>query len=53
LPERLSAEEVIRRIDDWLQRLGDLFAQIKAWCDENGWSVTSGQPIQMNEEPMR
>lgn len=49
---QITAEDVDRRVDDWLRRLDGLFAEIKTWANANGWSVEDGAPIPMHEEPM-
>jgi hypothetical protein len=43
-PEELSPEYVRRRIDDWLERLENLFAEIKLWAKNNDWSAEEGAP---------
>lgn len=44
---KITAEHVNRRVEDWLQRLDDLFTEIKTWASANGWSVEDGEPIPM------
>lgn len=48
----ITAEYVNQRVEDWLQRLGDLFGQIKAWAKASGWSTEGGAAIPMHEELM-
>ncbi len=48
----ITPEYVNRRVDDWLTRLDDLFAQIRVWASANGWTVTDGGPAPMREELM-
>lgn len=49
----ITAEYINRRVEDWLQRLGVLFKDIKDWAAANGWSVQDETPIPMNEELMQ
>jgi hypothetical protein len=49
----VTAESVNERLDDWLQRLNALFAQIKTWAASIGWTVEDGAPILMHEEMMQ
>lgn len=51
--ERLSAEDVQRRVDDWLVRIDELLSGIRTWAHEAGWSVEAGTPVPMDEDPMR
>ena len=48
----ITAEDVKRRVEDWLQRLGDLFGQVKTWAKASGWSAEDGAAIPMHEELM-
>ena len=50
--QEITEEQVNRRVEDWLERLDDLFAQIKNWATANGWSAEDGAPILMHEEMM-
>ncbi len=49
----ITPEYINRRVDDWLIRLDDLFAQIRDWAMANGWTVTDGGPAPMREELMK
>jgi hypothetical protein len=51
LPE-LTAQEVHERVEDWLQRLDDLFARIRDWAITHGLTVKDGEPRPMLEERM-
>lgn len=44
---------VLRRVEDWLQRLARLYADVSRWADENGWSHAPGSPVPMDEEMMQ
>lgn len=48
----MTAEDVSRRVADWLLRLDGLYKEVKAWAAANGWSTKDGTPIPMYEEPM-
>jgi hypothetical protein len=48
----VTADHVHRRVDDWLERLRQLFSVIKDWAATNGWTATDGKPLPLNEEPM-
>ena len=50
--ETIDAAHIRRRVDDWEERLGGLFAAIGGWLPE-GWEARQGAPVIMNEELMR
>jgi hypothetical protein len=50
--EEITAKYVEKCVDDWLQRLDDLFKQIKTWAAANGWAAEDGAPTPMREEMM-
>jgi len=50
--ETIDAAHIRRRVDDWEERLGGLFAAIDAWLPD-GWEARRGAPVVMDEELMR
>ncbi len=52
-PVVVDKTHVERRVDDWLQRLNSLYADISAWADRNGWLHVEGAPVAMDEELMQ
>ena len=50
--ESIDAEHIRRRVDDWEERLGGLFAAIGGWLPE-GWEARRGALVVMDEELMR
>ena len=50
--ETIDATHIRRRVDDWEERLGALFAVIGGWLPE-GWKARAGAPVVMDEELMR
>ena len=50
--ENIDATHIRRRVDDWEERLGELFAALGAWLPE-GWEARPGTPVVMDEELMR
>ena len=50
--ETIDAEHIRRRVDDWEERLGGLFAAIGGWLPD-GWEARAGAPVVMHEELMR
>lgn len=48
----LDAVHILRRVDDWEERLRSLYAQIGDWLPD-GWTASEGSPIRMHEEMMR
>lgn len=49
----ITADDVNRRVEDWLGRLDVLFKKVEAWVKDGGWSIEPGAPIPMHEEPMQ
>jgi hypothetical protein len=49
---KITADYVRKCVDDWLQRLNDLFNKVKDWAAANGWAAEDGAPIPMYEEMM-
>ena len=50
--QKLDADHVRRRVDDWEERLNDLYATIESWLP-NGWTAGKGPPVLMHAELMR
>ena len=50
--ETIDAAHIRRRVDDWEERLGGLFAAIGGWLPD-GWETRQGAPVVMDEELMR
>ena len=50
--DSLEPEYVLQRVEDWESRLTDLYSMIREWLP-NGWEVTDGEPIIMNEKLMQ
>ncbi len=48
----ITPDYVNQRVEDWLKRLDDLFAQIKVWASANGWTVADGGASPMRGELM-
>jgi len=48
----VSAEQVERRVTDWLGRLDRLYGAIRAWAVANGWAAVADDPVPMHEEMM-
>ena len=46
-----TAEYVEKRIDDWEQRLTNLYLIIRYWLPD-GWAATDGEPVAMYEKIM-
>ena len=40
-PPEPSPEEVRAQVEDWLERLRALYAEIEAWAGANGWQVAT------------
>ena len=47
-----APEYVERRIDDWKQRLNNLFSLIQQWLPE-GWEAKEGEPVVMHEKILK
>ena len=50
--DAIDAKHVERRVDDWEERLGGLFAAIGDWLPD-GWEARRGAPVRMHEKMMR
>ena len=50
--DSLDAAHILRRVDDWEERLKSLYAQIGDWLPD-GWTACAGAPVRMHEEMMR
>ena len=50
--QKLDADHVRRRVDDWEERLNDLYATIESWLPD-GWTAGKGRPVLMHAELMR
>ena len=50
--ETVDAAYIRRRVDDWEERLNDLYATIDDWLPE-GWEARKGAPVVMHERLMR
>ncbi len=50
--EKIDAQYICRRVDDWEDRVRNLFVMIRDWLPE-GWSARDGAPVRMHEEMMR
>ena len=52
-PPEPTREEVAAKVEDWLDRLAALLADLRTWALDHGWTVEDEEPIEMLEEPMR
>lgn len=53
-PETLvTREHVEERVQDWKNRLRDLFREVGDWARENGWKVDDSGEVSMHEELMQ
>jgi hypothetical protein len=52
ISEELTAEHVSKRVDDWLIRLGKLYAQIESWLPPD-WKVGQRRQMELDEDMMR
>ena len=50
--EKIDAQHIRRRIEDWDTRLQALYDMIGGWLPE-GWTAREGAPVRMHEEMMR
>ena len=50
--EKIDAEHIRRRVEDWDNRLHALYALLGDWLPE-GWTARKGAPVRMHEELMR
>lgn len=51
LGDKLSADDVKRRVDDWSKRITDLFAKLSNWLP-TGYSQIRSRTVLMHEELM-
>ncbi len=51
--EEITKSYVEKRVSEWLERLIDLFEEIKKWASKNGWTTEDGPSIPMFEELMQ
>ena len=49
----VTKEFVEASVQDWKNRLGDLFQEVRAWAVERGWRVDDGGTVGMHEELMQ
>ena len=50
--ETIDAEHIARRVEDWAERVANLYAMIGGWLPD-GWQAREGKPVWMHEELMR
>lgn len=50
--QTLDTDHVRRRVDDWEERLSDLYATIESWLPD-GWTAQQGPCVLMHAELMR
>ncbi len=50
--ERIDAQHIRRRVEDWDKRLHALYGMIGGWLPA-GWTARAGAPVRMHEEMMR
>ena len=50
--QKLDTDHVRRRVDDWEERLNDLYATIESWLPDR-WTAGKGPPVLMHAELMR
>lgn len=50
--EKVDAQHINRRVDDWLERVKNLYAKIDEWLPD-GWTSQEGESVCMHEEMMR
>jgi hypothetical protein len=50
--ERVDADHIRDRVEDWEERLQALYAMISGWLPD-GWTACKGAPVRMYEEMMR
>jgi hypothetical protein len=48
----ITQSHVMRRIDDWQQRIDALYSQIEHWLPA-GYSISRGRTVSMHEELMK
>lgn len=50
--EKVDAQHINRRVDDWVERVKNLYAKIDEWLPD-GWTSQEGESVCMHEEMMR
>ena len=50
--EKVDAQHINRRVDDWVERVKNLYAKIDEWLPD-GWTSKEGESVCMHEEMMR
>ena len=50
--DELSAEHVGQRVEDWVDRIETLYANVESWLPV-GWTARRGAPVQMHEQLMQ
>ena len=50
--DTIDAQHVRRRVDDWEERLDDLYARFGEWLPD-GWKARRGVPVLMHEKLMQ
>ena len=50
--ETIDARHIQRRVDDWEERVQNLYAKISDWLLD-GWEAQQGIPVVMHEKLMR
>jgi hypothetical protein len=48
----ITKDHVVRRIDDWLNRIGKLFASVETWLP-SGWRIAGTRTVKMDSDIMR
>lgn len=52
-PQTTVTKELVQnRVQDWKNRLRDLFEEVSAWAIEHGWRVDPSRTVVMHEELM-
>ncbi len=50
--EKVDAQHISRRVNDWIQRVKNLYTEIGEWLPD-GWTAQEGESVCMHEEMMR
>lgn len=53
LPPGVTREHIESRVDEWRQRLHDLFSDVIIWARAQGWRVDDSGRVPMHEQLMR
>ena len=51
--ETLDRERVEALVDDWQRRVNTLLETVVHWAEANGWEVSPGSPVVMDEQLMQ